>query len=285
MKLCIGSASCVIENRLEREESELERRLLRPRSAANQVDDKRRSAAPTPAISAASSTGPPAEATTVTAAVTAAASGGGALASTCPVSVSTADKNRTFMANKSGSAHAVTIHREDLPLSHTWHGGRPTVTVGGSDQIDRSGGGGVGLGSRSSLRGPSRMWGGAKGSRELDAGSVTPTGTDAANAGTGLTGTPTKAVKFLIGRKKTNSIDGSPVGRRSTTSDRQSLDTSQDPGVTAASKSGHENGKGANEEAADAQGSVMNVNVQARLWADYFNNVLRCWEALLDPFR
>ncbi|CAM9521436.1 unnamed protein product, partial [Laminaria digitata] len=29
----------------------------------------------------------------------------------------------------------------------------------------------------------------------------------------------------------------------------------------------------------------MNVTVQTRLWAEYFNSTLRCWEALLDPFR
>lgn len=251
MKLCLGSASCVIENRLESEDSELERRLLRSRGG--QGETAPHVIAPVP---------PP--------------------VSTFTAPTST-ENHRSRAYTRNGSNTNATINRNDLSLSHTWHGGgvQRSGNPGTSDHENRGAGGGSGFGSRNNLRRPSKKWGTSKVPRDDDGGLTTPTG-----PGTpGCTGTPTKSVKFILGRKKTGSLTMSPPGAEAGAPDG-STSTGPELLVTASGKTGNSGvGKNGEKEEVDPRGSVMNVTVQARLWADYFNNTLRCWETLLDPFR
>lgn len=262
MKLCVGSLSCVIENRLESEEKALESQLLGGRGA--------RGAGGTSVGGPSEKHQRPAPLVPVTAPLPA--------PSTAP-SASAEKSSRAAGVVRNAPGVGASVSRDDLPLSHTWHGSgsRQTVNAGPLDNPRRGGQGGGPAGARGNGRGSTRVWGVSKGSRDLDTGSVTPTGTDATSAGTGRAGagTPTKAVKFLLGRKRTNGASTSPVAKGGTGAGGALLGGGQD-------SSG---GGDSAEEAPDPQGSVMNVIVQTRMWADYFNNSIRCWEALLDPFR
>lgn len=187
--------------------------------------------------------------------------------------------------------------RDDLPLSHTWHGGGggPNTAAGTNTEDEPSGGGGTGegggssgrlgahTGSRSNLLKGTRRWGTNKGSRVLDGDGLHAVGEDAPAGGSGGTGTPTKSVKFVLGRKRTENNGLSSAAAAAAAPGRK-------PGAAraggASSKPAAEGaGKAAGAQAADPRAAVMNVTVQTRLWAEYFNNTLRCWEALLDPFR
>lgn len=254
MKLCLGDMSCVIENRLESEDSELERRLLRLRRPSSGSDATRpppipaRPAAPSPAMPAL----------------------------------------RLNVAAGSGSGATEPPH--EYPLSHTWHGGtnrtpvRKSVYVQEEEGVGRHGR----AGSRANLLKPSRIWGAGRSSRIEDEESPPPTAT-----GEGP-GTPAKSVKFMLGRKGTDSgvlasMGGGSNGGASggpLNSYPSSLPSTAvvKTAVAAGDGVGRQRAE-AGEQAKDPRAAVMNVTVQARLWADYFNNTLRCWEALLDPFR
>lgn len=242
----------MIENRLESEESTLEHHLLGRRGSSGEGEDSRR--APAPQFVSGPSTLQP-----------------------------TAEKSRPSLSNKHVPSLEFSVPHDELPLSHTWHGGgsRQLGNTGDGDQMERPSTG-VAQNGRTAVRPSTKIWGASRVSRELEVDSNTPTGTDAASAGTGRGGTPNKSVKFQLGRRRTNS-QAATESRGTVESDRASLGAGV--GLTAISgearSSVHEDGK----EAADLQGLVMNVTVQTTLWADYFNNILRCWEALLDPFR
>lgn len=101
-----------------------------------------------------------------------------------------------------------------------------------------------------------------------------------ASAGTGA-GTPTKSVKFTLGRKRTENENISSSLRAASNTGGATA-----AGGAASNSAAGGPGKATGEaQTADPRAAVMNVTVQTRLWAEYFNNTLRCWEALLDPFR
>lgn len=275
MKLCLASVSCVIENRLESEDNELERRLLRGRRPLSSRTDGetvssggRPPPAPTPSFPA---------------------------AATLPVPRS----------STSGQNHPTTSAptREDLPLSHTWHGGGAGPnTIAGANTGDEAAGGdgtigggrgdnssrfGVHTGSRANLLKSSRRWGASRGSRVLDSD-----GEDAPAGGPTETGTPTKSVKFVLGRKRTEnsglaSAPAAPSAAPPVTSAAPpgGKDGAARVGGASSKPAAEEAGQAAGGQTADPRAAVMNVTVQTRLWAEYFNNTLRCWEVLLDPFR
>ena len=93
------------------------------------------------------------------------------------------------------------------------------------------------------------------------------------NGAAGSTGmvTPAKSVKFTLARK--GSVRAGMAVQKGSGADSS----------TAARQGAR--GKTPGERAKDPRAVVLNVTVQARVWADYFNNTLRCWETLLDPFR
>lgn len=277
MKLCLASVSCVIENRLESEDNELERRLLRGRRSSSSSSSISGRSVSEPAPSGGRP--PPIPAPPLTALVG---------MQTTPI---------TRPGTSGSHLQQATDTAEDLPLSHTWHGGRAnsaarqdTSTNGG-----RGGGGsnlfGVHAGSRANLlKPPSRRWGTGKGFRAVDSSD----GLDAvredvrvgmrSSANTGM-GTPTKSVKFTLGRKRTENEGLSSSAPTAGSTGGVTTAT----GGTASSQSAAAGGGGqaarGGGQAADPRAAVMNVTVQTRLWAEYFNNTLRCWEALLDPFR
>lgn len=173
-----------------------------------------------------------------------------------------------------------------------------------SEHEDSGGGGGGGgatrlgggTGSRVNLLKPSRLWGTGRSTRIYEEGSTTPTDALEADA---ADGTPTKSVKFMLARKRTDGGAGGlavgAAGNRGGSGDAAVSNSSGLAVVTAKTAGGasgsvggkeHAGGNGkAGGEAEDPRAAVMNVTVQTRLWADYFNNTVRCWEALLDPFR
>lgn len=253
MKLCLGSVSCVIENRLESEDNELERRLLRTTtSSTSDASSRPASALPRPA------------------------------AASLPLSNSHA-------STKSQAVGPAAIDH-DLPLSHTWHGGgnhRSTPSHAGG--VDGGGGGSSTGGSRTNLLRASKIWGTGRSYRAEQDGREWTTASNALEAAAdATTGTPTKSVKFSLGRKKTESVilpwgtsgdGGAGAGATSDAPTRSRAATTGGDNSQAGEKTR------AAEEVTDQRAAVMNVIVQARFWADYFNNTLRCWEALLDPFR
>lgn len=182
-----------------------------------------------------------------------------------------------------------TASRHDLPLSHTWHGGanhRSTpYQAGGGDS--GAFGSSVG-GSRANLSRSSKVWGTGRGPRiEQDGREWTTPSNALEEAAAAATGTPTKSVKFALGRKK-NEIGLSPWGTLAdggagagVASDASAISR----GAAGGDRTQAGDKNRAVEEVTDKRAAVMNVIVQARFWADYFNNTLRCWEALLDPFR
>ncbi|CAM9189340.1 unnamed protein product, partial [Hapterophycus canaliculatus] len=260
MKLCLASMSCVIENRLESEDNELEHRLHRVRRRSSPAG--RSGGGTVPSVSRP----PPAPTPSVSAGTVFPAPPGG----------------RSTGPNHLGK-HA--LSRQDFPLSQTWHGGGTNSAPANSAQDDTTDGGGqvgstrfaVHGGSRANLLKGSRRWGTGRGSRVLDADGLNSVRENEQVEMTD-TGTPTKSVKFALGRKR---------------AENGSLPSSAAAGHTGSSKIGGVASKSARgaagkpkgREAADPRAAVMNVTVQTRLWAESFNNTLRCWEALLDPFR
>ena len=169
-----------------------------------------------------------------------------------------------------------------------------------SDQDD--GGRGLqrhrGYGSRASLLKHSRLWGSNKGSRVDEGAPTTPThaAEGAAAAASAEAGTPTKAVKFSLGRRRTEGNAFAGGGLRHAGASGEATAPGISPAsATALKLTGGALGTGgrklaggkkeAGEETKDSRAAVMNVTVQTRLWAEYFNSTLRCWEALLDPFK
>lgn len=271
MKLCIGKVSCVIENRLESEDDELERRLVRKRRTPTGGETSTRSlsilrrpslAGPTNQLAQRASLGslPPSSA--------------GPGASDPP---------------------------DNLPLSHTWHAGSERMMMSDQDDGGRSLQRYRGYGSRASLLKGSKRWGSTKGSRIDEEAPTTPTNAGegaaaAAAAASAEAGTPTKAVKFSLGRRRTegNAFAGGSV-RHAGASGEATAPGISPASATALKLTGGALGTGGSkvagekgatgEETKDSREAVMNVTVQTRLWAEYFNSTLRCWEALLDPFR
>lgn len=94
------------------------------------------------------------------------------------------------------------------------------------------------------------------------------------------TGTPTKSVKFALGLGRKRAENGG-LSSSAVTGNTGSAET----GRFASKPATGGTGKAKGTEATDPRAAVMNVTVQTRLWAESFNNTLRCWEALLDPFR
>lgn len=188
----------------------------------------------------------------------------------------TDSRRRSSGSNKNVTNADDPISRHDLPLSHTWHGGAPQQEIGGP-----------GNGRRSSRfravrnRTSRDLEGGGGGGMGEGGGPTTPTGGGAAaNPVAALwPATPSKSVKFMVGRRRSSSSSVTSPRERIGSSDNNkgSAGSSRRSSLTRASSG--------SEETADPRGSVMNVIVQACVWADYFNNTLRCWEALLDPFR
>lgn len=273
MKLCLASVSCVIENRLESEDNELERRLIRGQrpSSSSRSDAETAPSGGRPPPAPAPSLPPAAE----------------AAAPTLPVTrSSTSGPNRPATPGPPC---------DDLPLSHTWHGGGGPNTAAGTNAEDEAsvGGGAAGggtsgrfgthTGSRANLLKGSRRWGTSKGSRVLDGDGLHAVGEDAPVGAPTGTGTPTKSVKFVLGRKRTENGGLSSAA----------VAAAAPGGKPGAARAGGASSKPAAQgvgnaaagQAADPRAAVMNVTVQTRLWAEYFNNTLRCWEALLDPFR
>ena len=265
MKLCLASVSCVIENRLESEDNELERRLLRGRRSSSVSSSSNRTDGDTAPLGV-SGRPPPIPAPSLSAAAAA-----------------------TTMPNRPPTP----APRDDLPLSHTWHGGGAAAGTNAEDEA--SGGGGTGggggnstrfgaqTGSRANLLKGTRRWGTNKGSRVLDGDGLHAVGEDAPAGGPGGTGTPTKSVKFVLGRKRTENNGLSSAAAATAAPGRKSGAARAGGASSKPAASGAD--KAAGGQAADPRAAVMNVTVQTRLWAEYFNNTLRCWEALLDPFR
>lgn len=240
----------MIENRLESEDSELERRLLRVQRSSLLT---RRDSSSVHLSSAPTRHG---------------------------------ENPAPTMSSKATAAAAASdagVSRNDLPLSHTWHGpsNNSNAAQPGTDHdgevvtASRYGGGSTTNLLRSvKLRGP------IKGSRAEQDCSSTPGSETVENDP--AEGTPGKSVKFKfnVGKKKTPAdgvvFDGSGDGRPS-------------GDYVVAASSGFASATGATkptgEQPKDPRAAVLNVTVQARVWADYFNNTLRCWESLLDPFR
>lgn len=292
MKLCLGSVSCVIENRLESEDSELEGRLIRKRRSsggdrAGAVTNGDASGGRlTPHL-------PPLSIPLGSAAV-----GGSKTPQRSPVRGSVAI---TAANGEAGDA------RRDIPLSQTWHGGGGGGAIGGPgagsfamfDQYDGSSGRGSGRGGTSarSRATMSRRWGVGKGSRVEDEWPSTDAPTHEMEAAAAET--PSKMVKFSLGsrRRPDNgsffpgpSEDGGGDGTSGAPQFGASARTRGGKGTAGLGRGeskGKAGGKGRDDEGGkkDPRAAVMNVTVQTRLWADYFNNTLRCWEALLDPFR
>lgn len=285
MKLCLASVSCVIENRLESEDNELERRLLRGRRSSSFSSSSGRSSGGETAPLGGRP--PPVPAPPPLTAV--------AGMQTTPITRPGASGSHRHQATTAATA-------EDLPLSHTWHGGRANnaarqdASTGGGG---RGGGGsnlfGVHTGSRPNLlKAPSRRWGTGRGPRAVDGGDGLDAVREDAQAGAGSSanntgiGTPTKSVKFTLGRKRMEnegmSLSAASAGSTggATTAAGGAASSSKSAAAGGAGKAAAGGGGG---QAADPRAAVMNVTVQTRLWAEYFNNTLRCWEALLDPFR
>ena len=273
MKLCIGRVSCVIENRLESEDDELERRLVRKRRSSTSVDTSTRSLS---ILRRPSATGP------------------------------NQPTQRASLGSlpASSAGPGVSDPPDNLPLSHTWHAGSERTTAGPlmSDQDDS--GRGLqryrGYGSRANLLKHSRLWGSNRGSRIDEEAPTTPTHAvagAAAAAAAAEAGTPTKAVKFSLGRRRTEGNAFTGGGLRHAGASGEATAAGVSPASATALKltGGALGGTGgrklaagkeeAGEETNDSRAAVMNVTVQTRLWAEYFNSTLRCWEALLDPFR
>lgn len=252
VKLCFGSASCVIENRLESEDSELESRLMGATGGRHHNTGSKQDTNATPLLAI------PA------------------------VPILREGYRRSSTVNRLVPTAGSAISRQDLPLSHTWHGGAPNLEGGSAE----SGFEGRGNGQQTAKMSKSA---GNRESRDLNHSGggaegypTTPSGLDAAASATAESGTPSKAVKFLLGRTRAGSASISPqehavVGSNDTGSATASRRSSVVPSSGC-------DGDGS-EETVDQRGSLMNVIVQACFWADYFNNTLRCWEALLDPFR
>lgn len=264
MKLCIGKVACVIENRLESEDDELERRLIRKRrsphggggdNSSRSVSILRRSSLPVP--------NQPAQRASV----------------------------ECLPATGAGSDLP-----DNLPLSHTWHAGSERIgTVPFVLDHDDSGRGLQryrGYGSRASLL---RKWGSNRGARIDEEAPSTPTD-GAGAAALAEAGTPTKAVKFLLGRRRTEGNVGGTLRQNGGGVTGEGTAPGISPAsATALKLTGGALGGGgkkvaggkeeAGEEGKDSRAAVMNVTVQTRLWAEYFNSTLRCWEALLDPFK
>ena len=215
MKLCLGSAACVIENRLESEDSELERRLLGvPEFVRRDSPDGRPPFAPTRPSSAPEA-----------------------------------------LPLGAGAPSASMAPRDDPLQAHTWHGLTAVSTANNEGE-------GAETLSRTSAGGASRRTSVLRPSRALEE-----------NGAAGSTGmvTPAKSVKFMLARK--GSVRAGMVVQEDSGADSC---TAARPGAR---------GKTPGERAKDPRAAVLNVTVQARVWADYFNNTLRCWETLLDPFR
>lgn len=279
MKLCLASVSCVIENRLESEDNELERRLLRGRRSSSLSSSSR-----TDGESAPSGGRPPAAPAPFLSAA--------AAATTMPVA-----RSATSGPNRPATPAPP---RDDLPLSHTWHGGEgaPNTAAGANADDEASGGGGTAgggnagrfgaqIGSRTNLLKGTRRWGTNRGSRVLDGDGLHAVGEDApAGAPTGA-GTPTKSVKFILGRKRTenNGFSSAAAAAETAAAAPGGKFGAARAGGTSSKPAAEGAGKAAGGQSADPRAAVMNVTVQTRLWAEYFNNTLRCWEALLDPFR
>lgn len=280
MKLCLASVSCVIENRLESEDNELERRLLRRRRPSSSTSGRHGGGEAAPPGVRPSSSSTPAQALPA----------GSATVPTAGLSSSRPRETTT----------ATRAVGQDLPLSHTWHGVRAAATASTRDDPERgddagqAGGGGGGVagrfgvntGSRTNLLKTSRRWGGTgSGSRvHLDGDALHAVGEDAPAGSV----TPTKSVKFVLGRKRTETSGLSTTAAAAAAA--AAAASGAGGGATAAGRSASHAGvngasKAVEGEAADPRAAVMNVTVQTRLWAEYFNNTLRCWEALLDPFR
>lgn len=152
--------------------------------------------------------------------------------------------------------------------------------------------------SRTNLLKNSRLWGTSRGLRideleerdDLATAQTNALARKSASA-TVLVGTPTKTVKFMLGRKESETVLLSSVGEagNGTVSGGTGATTGSTSATGAAggaeSRENIRGEAGGREEAKYPQAAVMNVTVQTRLWAEYFNNTLRCWEALLDPFR
>lgn len=240
MKLCVGSAACVIENRLESEDSELERRLLRVQRSSL---------------------------------LTRRDSSSGHLSS---APTRHGENPAPTMSSKAAAASDAAVSHNDIPLSHTWHGpsNNSNVAQPGPDHDDgdvvtasRYGGG-----SATNLLRPAKLRGPSRARAEQDYSSPRSGTVENEPA----EGTPGKSVKFKFaaGKKKTPDgvvFDGLGDGRPS------GDDALVASAIGAAKTTG--------EQPKDPRAAVLNVTVQARVWADYFNNTLRCWESLLDPFR
>lgn len=133
------------------------------------------------------------------------------------------------------------------------------------------------------------MWRAGKESRIDEERPMTPMkAADREDTSEAVTGTPTRSVKFALGyrRASNRAVAAGSVGNTDASGGASALGSTRTSGVAATSvEGGRGNTEGQKKDAKDPRAAVMNVTVQARLWADYFNNTLRCWEALLDPFR
>lgn len=246
----------MIENRLESEDSELERRLLRvQRSSVLSRRD--------------SSSGHLSSAPT--------------RHGENPAAFPTMSSKTIAAATAVYSASDAAAPLNDLPLSHTWHGPSNNSGAGrpGSDHDDgevvtasRYGGG-----SNTNLLRPAKLRGPSRGSRAEQDYSSTPRSGTMENEP--AEGTPGKSVKFKFAAGKKRMPDGVVFEGLG--------DGRPSGGDVVAASSGFVSATGAAKtnggQPKDPRAAVLNVTVQARVWADYFNNTLRCWEALLDPFR